>query len=73
MDGEADRPENLPREQRPQFALLSRSAPVITWALVLALIAAGAALVAFGPWGVVVNAVVLTGGLFLAFLVLDLV
>jgi hypothetical protein len=73
MDGEDDRPENLPREQRPQFALLSRSAPVIAWALVLALIAAGAALVAFGPWGVVVNAVVLTGGLFLAFLVLDLV
>lgn len=72
MDGEVTRPDDLPMEQQPRFALFSRSAPVIAWALVLTLIGAGVAFVALGPWVLALNAAALAGGLFLVFLVLDL-
>ena len=71
MDDQVAKPVNLPMEQQPRFALLSRSAPVIAWTLVLALICAGVAFVALGPWQKVANAAALFGGLFLV-LVLDL-
>jgi len=73
MDGLVTKPESLPVEQEPKFALVCRAAPVLAWALLLALVGAGAAMVVLGPWAMALNAAALVGVLFLAFLVLDLV
>ena len=73
MQGVDQEPDGLARVQPTGFALLSRAAPWLGRLAAVGVVAAAAAFVAGGPWGVVTNALVAVAVAGVAFVVADLV
>jgi hypothetical protein len=72
MDGVNSKPVGLSRERSASFALLSRASPLLSWLLVVALLAGFSAFVALGPWSRLVNLFAVLAALLALFVVLDL-
>lgn len=73
MDGSVEKPQGLPVEQKPSFALFSRLAPVLAWALILAAVACAAAVIYLMPEAAPVSIAVMLGVLLLGYLILDFI
>lgn len=73
MEGAVDKPEGLPVEQKPSFALLSRLAPVLARLLIVVAVAVAGAAIYFQPEAAAVSIAVIAGVLLVAYLILDVI